>query len=142
MRSPAQHPQTLQTLGDGSAEVMPYAQPAGEPPHGQGYYVVPTQMMPYSSEQEACLSQCQMPYGYNWMMNQTVWQESNVNFAQGMIPPVLHGNPPNAMGQYESDGSSAAYYSENDDDDDTTIYGEPRVPPQDMETCPFSLTYP
>ena len=120
---------------------MPYAHPEDQPPHGRGYYAAPQQMITSQNflQEVASFRQCQMPYEFNWVMNPRVWPESNLNFAQGMIPPVLPGDPPNAMGQHESDGSSAAYYSESDDDDDTTM---PRVPPKDMETCPFSLTYP
>ena len=102
---------------------MPYAQPDDQPPHGQGYYVEPTQMMPYSSEQEPFF--CQYQIMSNITTNWAVAQQSHVNFALGLL-----ANPPNAMLQY---------YSESDDDDDTTM---PRVPPKDMETCPFSLTYP
>ena len=116
MRSPAQHPQTLQTLGDGSAEVMPYAQPAGQPPHGQGYYVAPTQMMPYSSEQDPCFGQYQIMS--NITTNWAVAQQSHVNFALGQL-----ANPPNAMLQY---------YSESDDKPT-----DPRDPPKDMETSRF-----
>ena len=125
MRLPAQHPQTLQMLGDGSAEVMPYAQPAGQPPHGQGYYVAPTQMMPYSSEQVACLSQYQIMS--NIATNLAVVQQSHVNDAQG-----LRANPPNATLQYYSKSDATVEAKPTD----------PRNQVEDMETCPVSLTYP
>lgn len=122
MRLTAQHPQTLQMPGYDSANVMPYAQPPGLPPHGQGYYGTPTQMMPYSLEQVACLSQ------YQGMSNiAAVLQQSHVNDAQG-----LQANPPNATLQYSSRC-------------DATVGEEPTDPRnqvEDMETCPVSLTYP
>ena len=125
MRLPAQHPQTLQMLGDGSADVMPYAQPAGQPPHGQGYYVAPTQMMPYPLEQVACLIQYQIMS--NTTTNLAVVQQSHVNDAQG-----LRANPPNATLQYYSKSDATVEAKHTD----------PRNQVVDMETCPVSLTYP
>ena len=81
-----------------------------------------------------------MPYEFNWMMHPSMWPhiaERYANSAQWMIRPGLPGDPPNAMGQYESDGRFGAYYSESDDDHDTTMYGEPRVPPKDMNHSRF-----
>ena len=125
MRLPPQHPQTLQMLGDGSAEVMPYAQPAGQPPHGQGYYVAPTQMMPYPLEQLASLSPYQIMF--NIAANLPVLQQSHVNDAQG-----LRAYPPNATLQYYSNSEATV-------EEKST---EPRNQVEDMETCPVSLTYP
>ena len=125
MRLPPQHPQTQQMLGDCSADGMPYAQPAGQPPHGQGYYVVPPQMMPYLSEQEACFGQYQIMS--NITTNWAVVQQSHVNFAQGLL-----ANPPNATLQY---------YSKSDGTVETKPTN-PRNQVEEVETCPVSLTYP
>ena len=125
MRLPPQHPQTQQMLGDCSADGMPYAQPAGQPPHGQGYYGAPTQMMSYPLEQLASLSPYQIMS--NMTTNWAVVQQSHVNDAQG-----LRANPPNATLQF---------YSKSDGTVETKPTN-PRNHVEDMETCHVSLTYP
>ena len=125
MRLPPQHPQNQQMLGDCSADGMPYAQPAGQPPHGQGYYGAPTQMMSYPLEQLASLSPYQIMS--NIAADLPVLQQSHVNDAQG-----LRAYPPNATLQYYSNSEATVEEKSTD----------PRNQVEDMETCPVSLTYP